>query len=144
MNKEFKNEFMKLNPQEIKDIINRCAQQDILSKNLYDSFKGNNVDTYTINYIDNDEYGFWNIEWNWKQIYHVNMAFATGLYQNRIKITPFKIEVESASNVSNPFAGQHKRKQLEDYLFIYINKKCSNYKRAIREETEKFIKMLEI
>ena len=93
--------------------------------------------------MEDDNYGFWDVEWGWKQIYYLNMATGSGYFTNRIKITPFRIEVESLDKSINPYSKPNTKKHLEEYLYLYINKKCPHYKQAVIEETEKFFKMLD-
>ena len=145
MNNLFKHEFENLNASEIKEIVNRCAGRDILEIDaLKDVFQNNYASKYFIKYINDDKYGFWNIEWGWKRAEGMPMSTGTGFFQYRLKITPFKVEVENANgNGDNPFSKPISRKHLEEYLFVYINKKCPHYKQAIREETERFIKMID-
>jgi len=141
MNNLFKYEFEKLNPNEIKEIINRCAGCDILEINAIEDFSQNNYDNkYFIKYIKDDRYGFWDIEWGWKRAEGTPISTGTGFFQHRIKIAPFKVEFDVKSSV---FAKHNKKKQLQDYMFIYINKKCKHYKQAIIEETERFINFLD-
>ena len=137
MNDQFKNEFRNLNLEDFKNIINRLAGHDILQ-----SSDINKPPAHFIKYIEDDNYGFWNVEWGWKSISVKGFPMG-GHFQFRIKITPFKIEFENIHSTFNPFAPIYKRKQLEDYLYIYINKNCPHYKQAIKEETERFIKMLD-
>ena len=85
MNNQFKTEFKNLNATEIKDIINGCAGRDILTKKLNnDKYLENASDSYFIKYLDNENYGFWTIQWGWKQIYYDNMATGTGFFENSI------------------------------------------------------------
>ena len=145
MNNQFKTEFKNLNATEIKDIINGCAGRDILTKKLNnDKYLENASDSYFIKYIDNENYGFWTIQWGWKQIYYDNMSIGTGFFENSIKISPFKIEFDNTNANFNPFSKPSKQKYLEEYLFVYINKHCPHYKQALVEETEKFMQMLDM
>lgn len=135
MNNKFKEEFKKLNAEKIKYIINRCAEHDFLeiNKNSNNSF---------IKYIDDDEYGYWVVEWGYKKIPYNNMFLGCGYFENSIIIKPFKIEFKINNKALYPF-NTNGKKQLEDYLFVYINNQCPHYKQAIIEETEKFIKFLD-
>lgn len=146
MNNLFKNEFENLKANEMKEIINRCAGHDILEIDALKDFLQNNyASKYFMKYINDDRYGFWNIEWGWKRAEGMPISTGTGYFQFRIKITPFRIEFENANgNSFNPFSLASKKKNLEEYIFIYINIKCPHYKQAVREETEKFIKMIDL
>ena len=140
MNKLFRNEFSSLDANKIKEIVNRCAGQDILQNDIVQTIKNAN-NLYYIKYIENEDYGFWNIQWGWK-----NNKFPMpmgGFFEYGIKITPFKLEFENTSS-QNPYCKPHNRKQLEEYIQLFINKYCPHYKQAILEETEKFIKFLDI
>ena len=141
MDINFKNEFKSLNANKIKEIVNRCAGQDILNY----SFSGNKVnvgnnDLYSINYIEDENFGFWMVQWNWEKNYHLNILLG-GQFQNSIKITPFNIFFNITT--PDPYKKMHKQQLLKDYLHIYIHKQCPNYVNAIKQETEKFIKFLE-
>ena len=139
MNKQFKNEFKNLNASELREIINRCAGQEILQNDFVETIK-KTTDLYYIKYIEDEDYGFWSVQWGWK-----NTKFPMsvgGYFQYGIKITPFKIEFENTTTL-NPYCRSNNQKQLEDYLHIYINKKCPHYKQVIVEETKKFISMLD-
>lgn len=147
MNDQFKSEFKKLNPDEIKYIINGCAGRDVLETKFSDAWQTNNKDTvYTILYIDDENYGFWNIEWCFKKFdngFSINGGY--GSFKYRIKITPFRIDFYNAdSNEFNPYSSPNRKTQVQDYLQIYINKKCPNYKQAAMDEMEKFFHKIDI
>lgn len=145
MNIQFKNQFKNLNSEEIKHIVNGCAGRDILELPINGNEMPSNSKTcYYIKYLDNDGYGFWVVQWGWKPICHKNMKLEGGFFEFGIKITPFKIEFENDKNSFNPFINTHNKKNLEEYLYIYINKKCPDYKKAVIEEVDKFIKFLDI
>lgn len=138
MNKEFKEEFKNLNSNEIKELINKCAGQEILES-------ANNLKiSHFIKYIENESYGFWIVEWARKKVQHFNMAFGVDIFEFSIKITPFKVEFENSHLTLNPFSRTNNKKLLEDYLPIFINKNCPHYKHAIIEETKKFIQYLDM
>lgn len=141
MNIQFKEEFKKLNKDKLKFIINGCAGRDILETDITQTNqKSHYNDLYYMSYIDDEKYGYWTIQWGYKKL--TNGVFTTGgNFEFSIKITPFKVEFYNA-NSFNPFVNTHKQKQLEDYIPIYINQVCPHYIETIREETEKFIKMI--
>lgn len=140
MNKKFKKEFASLNPYDLKYIINRCAGKDILLTNFVDNINiQDKTSAYYIKYLDNNEYGYWNIEWNWKSSNTYSMI-PCGLFQHQIKITPFRIDFNSDTNAT--LTDITNKKQLQEYLFLYINNKCPHYKQAITEETTKFLNFL--
>lgn len=147
MNLQFKNEFKNLDKNDIIKYVNGCAGADILGTEFVNNIQLNNPESaYFIKYIENDDdYGFWIIEWSWRKIKLPHMIIASGFFEHSIKITPFKIEFNNApSTRPNPYIKNHNKKQLEDYLYIYINKKCPTYKQAIIEETQKFIQKIDM
>ena len=140
MNTLFKEEFAKLNPEDIKEIINRCStvvclQHDI-TKTLNITDPNN---TYFIKYIPDDDYGFWIVEWNYQKIKVGPMPMSTAKFASSVKITPFKIEFENTSGTLTSLDKTH----IQDYLQVYINKKCLHYKQAVIEETERFFKKID-
>ena len=140
MNNLFRTEFSNLDANKIKEIVNRCAGQEILQNDIVQTINTTNS-LYYIKYIEDEDYGFWNVQWGWKSNkYPMPMG---GFFEHKIKITPFKLEFENTTS-SNPYCKQNNRKQLEDYIQIYINKYCPHYKQAILEETKNFIKFLDI
>ena len=144
MNNLFKEEFKKLNKTKLKEIINGCAGQDILEHGFSTTFSkdagySKNKTTYAITYVKDDNYGFWSVQWQWKTNYYVDMPIG-GIFENSIKITPFNVTFDIDSFA--PFANTNKKKNLKEYLFIYINKQCPHYKQAVKEEAEKFITFL--
>ena len=139
MIKEFKEEFKNLDKEKLKDIINACAGRDVLETDFSKSINVKNPSTmYHIVYVDNEEYGFWVVNWSFKKFKNSFLPSNFGFFDSKIKITPFKIEYENVDILTNS------KKQLEEYIFIHINKKCPHYKQAIKEKTEKFISMLEM
>lgn len=143
MNNQFKSEFKNLSKEEIKKIINGCAGRDILETSFIENIKVNNYDTlYNIVYVDNEKYGFWVVEWNLKK-FENNFFGGYRHFENTIKISPFRIDFEIVKSTFNSFASAHSKKQLEEYMQVYINRKCPHYKQTIIEETENFIKMLD-
>jgi len=137
MNNLFKNEFKGLNKNAIINIVNGCAGQEILTSN-----SALTVPKCFIKYIEDDSYGFWDIEWGWKSV-KCNNVLPSGFFQFRIKLTPFKVEFENTNSSFNPFKTNNK-KQLQDYWYILIHKNCQHYKHAIIDETNKFINKLEL
>lgn len=135
MNEQFKEEFKKLNAEEIKDIVNRCGEHNVFV---------NCNDECFIKYMDNDEYGFWTIQWGMQKVQYMGMNFGCGFFKNSIKLTPFRLEFEVTNEPTNAYVKPRNKKSLEEYLQLYINRKCPHYKQAIMEETEKFIKMLDV
>jgi hypothetical protein len=144
MNDRFKEEFKQLNPDDIKTIINGCANNDILEFDINKTLDLKET-SYHISYIDNEEdYGYWVIQWKYKKISNPHMPMSTWTFENYIKITPFRLEFENKNTSFNPYTNHHHKKQLEEYIFIYINKCCPNYINAIKEETDRFINMITI
>lgn len=144
MNTKFKNEFKNLIPEDIKLIINRCAGMDILEYDVVKDISHNYSNKYFLKYIDDDRYGYWVIGYGWKKVQTESMSIGSGIFEYQIKITPFRVYFENNyGKALNPYSKQQKQKQLEEYMLIYINKKCPNYKNAIIEETKEFIKFIE-
>ena len=139
MNEQFKNEFKNMNPSEIIEMINRYAGREFLEINS-DYFNSRN--SCFISYIENNHYGFWDIEWGWEKSKSEKNIISTGNFKHRIKLSPFRIDFENMG--ATPYSKTITRKQLEERLFILINKKCPHYKQAIMEETKNFIKMLDM
>ena len=139
MNKEFKEEFKNLNIDEIKELVNRCAGTEILGPKAPDGRSN-----CFVKHIDDDSYGFWDIEWGLKTV-HRGDIFLGEHFQYRIKATPFRVDFENTSNSTyNPNFKTNDKKHFEEYFYLYINRKCKHYKQAIIEETDKFIKFLGI
>lgn len=143
MNILFKNEFAQLDPNDIKAILNACAGQDILEQDVTKVLSDNYNGKYYIKYMNDDNYGFWTVQWGWKKATNMPINMGTGFFEHGIKITPFKVEFEN-QDISNPFCKYRCRKSAEEYLFAYINKKCPHYKQAVLEETQKFIQNLDV
>ena len=141
MNIQFKEEFKKLNPKEIKDIINACAGQDILEQEVTQNLSNNYNGKYFIKYMEDENYGFWTVQWGWKKATNMPINMGTGFFEYSIKITPFRIEFEN-QNISNPFCKYRCRKSMEEHIPIYINKKCPHYKQAIMEQAQSFVDFL--
>ena len=135
MNNQFKLEFEKLNKDDIKEIVNKCANFYLLQKDITKHIDAYNNEKYAITYVEDENYGFYAILWDWQQF---NIGFG-GNFKNMIKLTPFLVTYNIKG--INPFNANSK-KQLQEYLFIYISKKCPHYKQAITEETQKFLNML--
>ena len=142
MNEAFKEEFKQLSIEKLKAIINGCAGRDLLEKNLNETLTLSETSYHMKHINSEDDYGFWIVQWKYKKVTHENMPMSTWMFENSIKITPFRIEFENKNTSFNPFTHPHHRKQLEEYIFIYINQCCPNYINAIREETDRFIKMI--
>lgn len=144
MNIDFKNEFKNLNPEEIKQIINGCAGNDILEEDITKFPTRQYSNKYAIKYIDDSHYGFWVVQYGLKKADSMPISIGTSIFEYQIKITPTRVYFESHhGKSSNPYALPTKRKSLEEYLFLYINKQCPNYKKAILEETQKFLNFLD-
>ena len=139
MNEQFKNEFKNMNPSDIVEMVNRCAGIKFLENNS-DYFNSKN--SCFIAHIENNDYGFWDIEWGWEKSKSEKMIIDSGNFKHRIKLSPFRIDFENIG--ATPYSKTITRKQLEERLFILINKNCPHYKQAIMEETKKFIKMLDM
>lgn len=145
MNQQFYDEFKKLNPEEIKEIVNRCAGQDILEESVTNFPHKEFSNKYFIKHIQDEEYGFWVVEWGWKKSDNKYMMIPSGYFEHQIKITPFRLEFQNVNgNSSSPYTSASKRKNVEEYIQVYINKKCPHYIQAVREKTEQFIQMLDI
>ena len=138
MNSEFKKEFQLLNKDDIKEIVNKCAHFYLLQKDITKCLDAYNNEKYVITYVDDENYGFYAIQWDW-QDHHYNNWVIGGSFKSQIKLTPFNVTHDI--NGINPFNANSK-KQLQEYLFLYISKKCPHYKQAIVEETQKFLNML--
>lgn len=141
MNIQFKEEFKKLNPEEIKDIINACAGHDILEHDVAKVLSSNYNGKYFIKYMEDENYGFWAVQWGWEKATNMPINMGTGFFEYSIKISPFKIEFEN-QNISNPFCKYRCRKNVEEHIPIYINKKCPHYKQAIMEQAQSFVDFL--
>lgn len=141
MNVKFKDEFKKLNPEQLKEIINACAGQDILQENVAKVISKNYDGKYHIFYVDDYDYGFWTVQWGWKKATNMPINMGTGFFEYSIKITPFKIEFEN-TNISNPFCKYRCRKAVEEHIPLYINKKCPHYRQAVMEEAQNFVDFL--
>lgn len=143
MNNQFKNEFKNLNKDKIKEIVNRCARFNILETEFSTNLNINNLKTaYFIKYIEDENYGFWDVEWSWKKFPNF-LSNGVGNFEYRIKISPFEILFENSNSSFNPYSNGNSKQQCKDYLQIYINKSCPHYKQAIVEEMEKFLKKIE-
>ena len=134
MNTKFKEEFKNLNPEDIKNMLDSCGGHSVFTSNK---------DTCFIKFFDDDNYGFWIIQWGLQKVKCLDMTLGCGFYKNTIKLTPFRAEFDMANDSINPYVKPRNRKSLEEYLQLYIGRKCPHYSQAIREETEKFIKRLE-
>ena len=142
MNHIFKEEFKKLKPEDIKNIINACAGQDILEHDVAKVLSNNYDGKYFIKYMEDEKYGFWTIQFGWKKATNMPMQMGTGFFDYSIKITPFKVEFENL-NIANPFCKYRCRKSVEEHIPVYINQKCPHYKQAIMEEAQNFVNFLE-
>lgn len=144
MNKLFEEEFRKLNTEDLRTIINGCAGKNILEYGFNENICKNagysrNEITYSIDYIEDDEDGFWCVQWQWENSYYQDMVIG-GYFENTIKIKPFNVTFKV--DYLSPFNEENKKKNLKEYIYLYINKKCPHYKEAIKEESEKFITFL--
>ncbi|MBO5884326.1 MAG: hypothetical protein J6Q51_00855 [Clostridia bacterium] len=145
MNQQFKEEFKNLNPEDIQEIINRCAGQDVLEESITKFPQKEYTSKFYLKYMPDVEYGFWIVEWGWKKSTNPTIFLGSGYFEHQIKITPFRLEFQNVNgNSSNPYSSANKRKNVEEYLQVYINKKCPHYIQAVREKTEQFIQMIDI
>lgn len=146
MIKEFKNEFENLDKNEIIQIVNRCAGKEVCFKNI-EKMRRLSSDTfgaYSINYVQDDDYGFWCVQYGYKQIYYCNMPTGSGFFQYQIKITPFNVVFEQ-NDIAAPkiaFEKTSNKKNLEDNIQLHIYKKCPHYKKAIIDATKQFLTKL--
>lgn len=140
MVKNFKKEFKNLDEIALKNIINRCAKNNILKTYFAGNLHGKNLNkVYHIIYIDDEKYGFWLVEWSFKN-YKNNIIkdIFYGYFEHRIKIYPFEIEYENVSISLN------QKSQLENRIFSYINNECPHYKEAFDKNIKNSVATLEM
>lgn len=135
MNLNFKDEFSKLNLNDICDMINKFADEKILKDNspagYWDPFKR---DKYQIKFIKDRSYGHYKVSWYWEQTYYGNMENG-GRFKYSINIYPMHVDFKNVPYEKN-FINKDKKLEFEKTIKRYIAKHCPHYKQALLEEIE--------
>ena len=133
MNYLFKKEFMSLNKAQLARFVARIAGVKLTNNSPIKKNTPSDPTLYEIKYVDDDKYGYWCINWDWKESNVLEDETITGGYFKwTLKIEPFVVSVRHG-NERRRMIGLTFRKQIQKYLI----RNCPHFKQAF-EETYNF------